>query len=221
VQSRTINLTFHGVGPIERPLEPGEDLFWLDEDEFEAALDSVAGRGDVRITFDDGNVSDLHHALPQLSRRGLSATFFVVAGRLGSPGFLDERDVRELAEAGMTIGCHGMRHRSWRHLDEDALREELIGAKVLLEDVADRPVTEAACPFGAYDRRVLTSLRRHGYRRVFTSDTGIARSGDWLQTRNSVRPGQGPDVIQRVLETESSTPNLVCRRVKRTVKQWR
>jgi peptidoglycan/xylan/chitin deacetylase (PgdA/CDA1 family) len=221
VQSRTINLTFHGVGPIERPLEPGEDLFWLDEDEFETVLDSVASRGDVRITFDDGNISDLHQALPQLSRRGLRATFFVVAGRLNTRGFLDERGVQALADAGMGIGCHGMRHRSWRHLDEGALQEEIVGAKRLLEEVLDRPVTEAACPFGAYDRRVLTSLRRHGYRRAFTSDTGFARAGDWLQARNSVRPGKAAEVIERVLETEASAPQVLRRRAKRAVKRWR
>ena len=57
-------------------------------------------------------------ALPALRERGLTATFFVVAGRLGEPGFLDERGVRALADAGMAIGCHGMRHRPWRGLDE-------------------------------------------------------------------------------------------------------
>ncbi len=47
-------------------------------------------------------------------------------------------------------------------------------------------VTQAACPFGAYDRRVLRSLRGYGYERVFTSDGGRLRADRWLQARNSV-----------------------------------
>jgi peptidoglycan/xylan/chitin deacetylase (PgdA/CDA1 family) len=218
---RRINLTFHGIGRTERALEPGEELFWLDQDEFESALDSVAGRSDVQITFDDGNASDVEHALPQLRRRGLTATFFVVAGRLGASGFLDEGGVRTLAAAGMGIGCHGMRHRPWRRLDERALWEELVYARRLLEQVVNRPVTEAACPFGSYDRRVLRFLRRHGYRRAYTSDTGTARPGDWIQARNSVRPGNAAGVIERVLAVESSTHNVLRRRAKLAAKRWR
>jgi peptidoglycan/xylan/chitin deacetylase (PgdA/CDA1 family) len=221
VGSRRINLTFHGIGGPVRPLDPGEELFWLDEAEFEGALDSVIGRDDVQITFDDGNASDLEHAVPQLRRRGLKATFFVVAGRLGAPGFLDESGVRALADAGMGIGCHGMRHRPWRRLDRPALWEEVVAARRVLERVVDRPVTEAACPFGSYDRRVLRFLRAHGYRRAFTSDSGTARPGDWIQARTSVRPGNAVGVIERLLAGERSSHNLVRRRVKLAAKRWR
>ena len=55
----------------------------------------------------------------------------------------------------MGIGCHGMRHRPWRGLDEAALHEELVEAKAVLERIIERPVCDAACPFGTYDRRVL------------------------------------------------------------------
>lgn len=220
MRSRRINLTFHGIGGIGRRLEPGEELFWLDQDQFESALDSVVGRSDVQITFDDGNASDIEHALPQLRRQGLTATFFVVAGRLGAPGFLDEDGVRALAAAGMAIGCHGMRHRPWRRLDERALWEELVDARRLLEQVVDRPVTEAACPFGSYDRRVLRFLRRHGYRRAYTSDRGTARPDDWIQARNTVHPGNAARVIDRVL-AEGSTHNVLRRHAKLAAKRWR
>ena len=91
----------------------------------------------------------------------------------------------------MTIGCHGMRHRAWRGLDDAALREELVDAKADARGASSaRPVTQAACPFGSYDRRVLRALRGAGYRHVYTSDRGTAAPGDWLQARNSVRPAR-------------------------------
>jgi peptidoglycan/xylan/chitin deacetylase (PgdA/CDA1 family) len=221
VRQRSINLTFHGVGEPERPLDPGEAEVWLETDRFESVLDSVSGRDDVRITFDDGNASDVVRALPALERRGLTATFFVVAGRLGAPGFLDEAGVRTLAAAGMTVGCHGMRHRPWRGLDAGELQEELVDAKALLEEVVARPVTEAACPFGAYDRSALRSLRRCGYRHVYTSDRGTARPGNWLQARNTVHRGDRTGIVDRVLSDERSPSELARRRAKRLAKRWR
>jgi peptidoglycan/xylan/chitin deacetylase (PgdA/CDA1 family) len=216
VQQRSINITFHGIGRPQRPLEEGESDVWVTRAQFLSMLDSVAGRDDVRITFDDGNTSDVEHALEALRARGLAGTFFVVAGRLGKPAFLDASGVRELAAAGMEIGCHGMRHRPWRGLGEDDLREELVEAKRVLEAAVGRPVTQAACPFGSYDRRVLRTLRSAGYQGVYTSDRGTARPGDWLQARTSVGPHDGPTLLDRI-----GAADTLQRRAKRVVKRWR
>jgi len=218
---RAINLTFHGVGEPRRRLDPGESDVWVSREQFLALLDSVEGRSEVRISFDDGNASDVEHALPSLRERGLNATFFVVAGRLGTPGFLDAAGVEELAAAGMTIGCHGMRHRAWRGLDDVALREEVIEAKAMLEGVVARPVTQAACPFGSYDRRVLRRLRGSGYHHVYTSDRGTSRSRDFLQARNSIGPDDDPGVLERIMLRESAPYRTLPRRAKLAVKRWR
>src|SRR3954452_17033988 len=90
------------------------------------------GRDDVRITFDDGNISDYVHGLPALMERGLNATFFVVGGRIGAPGFLHAEAVRALLDAGMQIGSHGMEHRRWRGPSERELRSELEHSKAAL-----------------------------------------------------------------------------------------
>jgi peptidoglycan/xylan/chitin deacetylase (PgdA/CDA1 family) len=216
VLDRAINLTFHGIGDPCRDLEPGERDVWISGDQFLSVLDQAAGRRDVAITFDDGNASDLDVALPALRERRLTATFFVVAGRLGAPRFLDADAVRQLAAAGMRIGCHGMHHRPWRGLDAHALQEELVEARTILEAISGRPVTTAACPFGSYDRRVLGSLRRAGYRHVYTSDRGPTRPDRWLQPRNSVRPQDDGRLLDRL----GSTPTLR-RRAKLAVKRWR
>ena len=221
MRSKAINLTFHGVGELERDAEPGEERTWLDEDSFTAVLDSVVERPEVRISFDDGNASDMIHGLPALLRRGLRATFFVVAGRLDAPGYLDEGGVRTLAEAGMTIGCHGMRHRPWPRLGDEALGEELVGARKILEAVVRRPVTEAACPFGSYDRRVLRFLRRSGYRHVYTSDRGTSHPRAWLQPRNSVQRGEGAALVDEILSSDASVPVALVRQLRLTAKRWR
>jgi peptidoglycan/xylan/chitin deacetylase (PgdA/CDA1 family) len=203
-------------GTPQRGLEAGEQDVWVSRDQFVALLDRVQARRDVTITFDDGNASDVEYALPALQERGLTATFFVVAGRLGYPGFLDADDVLALADAGMEIGCHGMRHRPWRGLDDAALHQELVDAKAVLENVVGRPLTRAACPFGSYDRRVLRTLRRAGYAHVFTSDRGTTRATAFVQARNSIGPHDEPGVLEVIPSRDG-----LSRRAQLAVKRWR
>jgi peptidoglycan/xylan/chitin deacetylase (PgdA/CDA1 family) len=218
---QTINLTFHGIGAPKRRLDAGERNVWVSRDRFVSLLDLVRARDDVAISFDDGNLSDVEHAMPALSERGLVATFFVVAGRLGTPHFVDEEAVRVLAAEGMEIGCHGMGHRPWRGLDEQALREELVDARTALERVIERPVTRAACPFGSYDRRVLRTLRGCGYERVYTSDGGTARPTDFLQARNSIGVNDDSTVLERIAAVDSTGRRALGRRAKLAIKRWR
>jgi peptidoglycan/xylan/chitin deacetylase (PgdA/CDA1 family) len=221
VAHRALNLTFHGIGEPTRPLEDGEAGVWVPAQDFESVLAAAADRPDVHITFDDGNASDVGIALPALVRRGLSATFFIVAGRIGTPGFLDAEGVRALRDAGMAVGSHGMRHRRWRQLPESDLHEETVVAKQAIEDVVGSPVTAAACPFGAYDRRALATLRSAGYARVYTSDRGLARTGDWLQVRNTVHAGDDGAVLDRISSAGSSARRVLAQRARVAAKRMR
>jgi peptidoglycan/xylan/chitin deacetylase (PgdA/CDA1 family) len=191
-----INICFHGIGTPQRDLEPGEDLYWVDVASFHRVLDELLTWPAVRISFDDGNSSDLAVALPALLERGLSADFFMVAGRLSSRGSVDTDGVRELHRRGMVVGTHGMAHRSWRGMDPSTRDQELVVARERLADVTGARVDTAACPLGRYDRRVLAHLRRLGYRKVFTSDRRRARPQAWLQPRYSVRRHDTPALLR-------------------------
>lgn len=184
---RLVNICFHGVGTPARPLEDGEAPYWVERDLFLRVLDDVMTWPRVDLSFDDGNASDVEIALPALVERGLTARFFVLAGRLDLPGSLGRDDVRTLQSAGMTIGTHGMHHRPWRAMNAADRADELVEARRRIQEAAGSPVDEAACPLGRYDRRLLAELRRLGYRRVHTSDRRAARAGAWVQPRFSVR----------------------------------
>jgi peptidoglycan/xylan/chitin deacetylase (PgdA/CDA1 family) len=196
-----VNLCFHGIGEPGRSLEPEEDQYWLDSDRFQRLLDVIERHPEIRITFDDGNKSDVTHALPALKARGLSARFFVVAGRLDQPGSLTRNDVRVLADGGMIVGCHGLRHRPFRFLDDAQLEVELADAPQLIRAVCDQAVDEVACPFGSYDRRVLTAARQYGFTRVYTVDGGPARAGSWLQSRYTLRRGDTEQTIEGLVRS--------------------
>jgi peptidoglycan/xylan/chitin deacetylase (PgdA/CDA1 family) len=216
-----VNLCFHGIGTPGRRLEPDEARYWVDEAQFEELLAVVARSPRLRVTFDDGNASDAAVALPVLERLGVHASFFVLAGRIGRPGSLGAADVRQLAAAGMTVGCHGLLHRSWRALDSAGLREELVEARDAIAEAAGTPVDQASCPFGAYDRRVLRALRGHGFVRVYTVDEGPARPGAWLQSRYTVLDSDTPASIERLGAGDDGLAKKAARSLRCAVKRWR
>jgi peptidoglycan/xylan/chitin deacetylase (PgdA/CDA1 family) len=220
--SRTVvNLTVHGIGPTVREFEPDEQLTWVSVSQFEQVLDAVIHMPDVRITFDDGNASDLDIALPRLLERGLKAEFFVLAGLLDRPGRLSSDGVLELLRSGMAIGSHGWDHRDWRRLQPSQVAREFTDASQVLSELTGQEVSRVAVPFGSYDRHVLGHLRRARVTRAYTSDGGFARPDAWLQARNSLRHDLDARWIQRVLNHERHLPARARRFAARTVKRHR
>ena len=188
--TRRIGVNFHGIGTPRRKLEPGEAPYWMSRERFEDVLDRIAAAPDPAahaITFDDGNLSDYDIALPALAARGLRARFFVLTGRLGQAGSLAPRHLNDLAQAGMTIGSHGIGHVVWPALDDTALARELRESRARLEEICGSTVREAGIPFGRYDARVLRALGATGYDAAWSSDGGRFRPGAFLRPRTSLR----------------------------------
>jgi peptidoglycan/xylan/chitin deacetylase (PgdA/CDA1 family) len=223
---RLVYINVHGVGRPGRVLDPGEDRTWITIEQLESVLDAAVGQPHVALTFDDGNQSDVEVALPRLLERGLTAQFFVLAGRLGEPGSLTADGVRELHQAGMSIGSHGWAHRNWRTVDwtrgsSDVAQQEVREASGLLADLTGSAVTEVAIPFGMYDRKVLAHLRNEGVTRVYTSDGGWARARAWLQPRNSIHADDSLDWARQIVTRRPSLRSRARGRAARTVKRLR
>ena len=171
-------LDFHGLGPKPNHVGPEEAFYWCEDfrlfDRILDAIPDVTKRSGtpIEITFDDGNASDFVYGLPALTKRGLPASFFVCAGRIGQPGYLDKGAMAEIVGAGMTVGSHGWSHVDWRKADQQTLAREVDDAKRAIEDVIGRQVDAVAIPFGSYDRRVIKSLG--AFSTVYTSDKCLA-----------------------------------------------
>ena len=219
-----VGLIFHGVGMPRRGLEPGEAPYWLSEATFLSVLDQIAALPNpdrIRLSFDDGNLSDYDVALQALLERGLRADFFVLTGRLNQPGSLTEGHIRVLHEAGMGVGSHGINHLDWTRLDPTTLRHELEDSRRVLEYLLDTPVREAAIPFGAWNGRVLRTLRQAGYTKAYSSDCGPMDTTAFLRPRTSITTVTGMDNIVNILSGKMTPLSRLRRKLTMTLKQWR
>ena len=120
--------------------------------------------GAVILTFDDGRSDALQVVLPSLRKRGMHATFFIITGLVGQPGYLSWDGVRELAAAGMEIGSHTASHPRLADLPDARVDDELRVSRLRLEEELHRPVEALAYPYNSVRPRIAEAARTTGYR---------------------------------------------------------
>jgi peptidoglycan/xylan/chitin deacetylase (PgdA/CDA1 family) len=144
----------------------------------------------VIITFDDGIDGCCEYAMPVLTARRFTATFYVVAGLVGQRSrwtrseigielpLMDWPALRELTAAGFHVGSHTMTHPRLPTLSPAACREELAASRRLLEDRLGREVADLAYPFGAFDASVRSAAAEAGYRSACSTRPRLATADD-------------------------------------------
>src|SRR6185312_13659935 len=156
-----------------------EQMDWLCANGYRSIrLDAVRNGAHDRcivISFDDGDVSNVHVALPLLRERGMVAEFFITSDFIGRPGMLTARDVNALARAGMGVQSHGRSHRFLEDLDAEEMYAELRDSKQRLEGASGEPVTAIAFPGGRGAGRERDVALGLGYRHVLGSAPGANR----------------------------------------------
>jgi peptidoglycan/xylan/chitin deacetylase (PgdA/CDA1 family) len=135
----------------------------------------LGGADGVTLTFDDGEASVFTKAAPLLAQFGGVGVVYLTSDWVGTPGYLDIAQVRQLAGLAWTVGAHGRSHRYLNDLDDRALREELADSRAVLEDALGAPVVDLSLPGGRGDARVLAAARAAGYTTVATSVPGLNR----------------------------------------------
>lgn len=120
------------------------------------------------ITFDDGYLNNWSHALPLLRRHGFTATFFVTTGWIGANSpqghpVMTAEQIRELADAGMTIGSHTVSHPWLARIPPHEAKRELEESKARLEAITGRKVLWLCYPSGSFNPAVEDIAREAGY----------------------------------------------------------
>jgi hypothetical protein len=140
----------------------------------------------VLITFDDGGSSNVY-AADELKRRGWKGYFFVVTGRIGTPGFLTADDIRHLRDSGHVVGSHSHSHPDiFRDLSPKAMDEEWRSSCGALSALLGAPCEVASVPGGDVSVQVFESAARCGIRHLFTSEPVLAparHDGMWVLGR--------------------------------------
>ena len=128
----------------------------------------------VAVTFDDGTDDNFAHAFPILERHRIPATIFLIAGRIGEPGFLTSSQIGEMAKTGISFGSHALNHENLPALFPEDLSRTLSESKKKIEGLGV-PAQFFSYPGGSFNRPVMEAVRRAGYRGACTTNRGFRR----------------------------------------------
>jgi len=122
----------------------------------------------VLITFDDGYRGIYERALPELAKRGMKATFFIIADSLdkdeGAYPYVTKEQLKKMAASPLvSIGSHTCTHAHLEQIDSSERREELVRSREKLEKLTGRKIEAIAFPYGSYDKSVIEAVRDAGY----------------------------------------------------------
>jgi peptidoglycan/xylan/chitin deacetylase (PgdA/CDA1 family) len=117
----------------------------------------------VVITFDDGDMDVYKNAFPVMQKYGFTATFYIIAGWIGSKYTVTNDQINEMVTAGWEIGSHSMTHVDLTK-SHDNMANEVDGSKKKLQDTFHVQVDTFAYPFGAMDAPVANEVYGAGYK---------------------------------------------------------
>lgn len=153
----------------------------------------------VEVTFDDGT-QDHVRAAEVLSELGLSGIFFIIADRLGRPGYLSRQELRTISDLGHHVGSHTVTHRRMPNLTRDELRRELVQSRDTLDQLVGNKIEWLAPPGGYLNERCLEAALACGYRFVRTMSWGYASCIQTGQVPSiPILPGTGDKSFDKII----------------------
>lgn len=146
----------------------------------------------VGITFDDGYLNNLTHALPALKRQSFSATCYAVSQQLGKTNEWDRaigiaqtslmsaEQLRQWVAGGQEVGAHTQHHVRLVQMEAASCREEIALSKSELEAVTGAAVDHFCYPYGEYTADHVLMAVEAGFKTVTTTQRSRCHAQDDL-----------------------------------------
>ena len=179
-KAKCVILYYHAVSSVQRirfARQMDALIRWTKPIRVDIAAPLGRGIRYAAVTFDDGFESVIENALPELEKRNIPATIFVLADFLGRcPGWdgwpervMSVDQLRKLPAHLVHIGSHTMTHPVLPSINEDQAKHELSKSRAKLEGILKRKVILFSFPYGAFNEKLIDWCREAGYERVFTT----------------------------------------------------
>jgi peptidoglycan/xylan/chitin deacetylase (PgdA/CDA1 family) len=146
----------------------------------------------VGITFDDGFLNNLTHALPVLRRHGFSSTCYAVSQQLGRSNEWDRSagvaqtplmsaaQLRQWCEGAQEVGAHTRHHVNLTRVSTVTCAEEISLCKAELEAVTGAPVQHFCYPYGEFTAEHAAMVGAAGFASATTTQRSRCQGGEDL-----------------------------------------
>jgi peptidoglycan/xylan/chitin deacetylase (PgdA/CDA1 family) len=114
----------------------------------------------LTLSYDDGTLHD-RRLVEILNRYGVRGTFHLNSGALGRETHLRKDEIATLF-AGHEVAGHSATHPFLTDVPDDIIAGQIVEDRLKLEALVGHPVKGFSYPYGAFDDRVVQSLRQLG-----------------------------------------------------------
>jgi len=181
-------LNYHSIPSSERlNFARQMDMVLRHSTPLDVQMEALPAQGTryVGITFDDGFENLISVALPELQRRNIPSTVFIILDALGNefgtPELLEKvmsaDQLRSIPQDLVTLGSHTLTHPFLPSLRAEEALKEMVESRLQLEKILNRSVTLFSFPFGGFTDQLVQLSRQAGYARVFTTLPRLAFTG--------------------------------------------
>lgn len=144
----------------------------------------------VGITFDDGYVNNLTHALPVLQRYGFTSTCYAVSQLLGKTNAWDisvgiaqvplmtPAQLRQWVAGGQQVGAHTRNHVHLPQLSAEQCAEEIVLGRQELEASAASSVADFCYPYGDFNAETVSAVGNARFASATTTRRGRCQAGE-------------------------------------------
>jgi peptidoglycan/xylan/chitin deacetylase (PgdA/CDA1 family) len=144
----------------------------------------------VGITFDDGYVNNLTHALPVLQRYSFTSTCYAVSQLLGKTNAWDipngiaqvplmtEAQLQQWVEGGQQVGAHTRNHVHLPEVSVEQCREEIMLSRQELEGSSASRVAHFCYPYGDFNADTVSAVEAAGFASATTTRRGRCQMGE-------------------------------------------
>lgn len=166
----------------------------------------------VILTFDDGYLNNLEHALPLLEKYNMKATVFLLAEKSLAQNSWDaasgapqialmnaEQRKKFAAHPLIEIGAHGFKHEKLTSMNREMRQKEIQDSKKSLEEELNIKINVYAYTYGIRSSDASELAERAGYAYAVNTDTGGLHQEDdpFSLFRVSIFPEDGPRQIRK------------------------
>jgi len=132
-------------------------------------------RNTVVLQFDDGYEDNYIYAFPVLKKYDFPAMVFLVSDKIGTPGFLNWDQVKEMEKYNFLAGAHTRHHAFLPKLSLAQAQDEIAGSKKVIEDHLGHGIDYFCYPTGGFSPDIKRLVKEAGFKAAVTTNRGKDR----------------------------------------------
>ncbi|HEX4371757.1 MAG TPA: polysaccharide deacetylase family protein [Puia sp.] len=143
----------------------------------------------IMLTYDDTDLGQFTIAYPEMQKYNFKGLFFIMTVSLNRPNYMTREEVKQLSDAGNTIGSHTWDHHNVKQYKGNDWKVQLDKPTQQLESITGKAIRYFAYPFGLWNEQAIPELKKRDFKAAFQLITKRDQQEPLYTIRRIIVPG--------------------------------